>query len=298
MDIYKSLVSIENVCIGLGFFDGVHLGHKALIKELVDLSKSSGLKSVILTFKESPAKIFTESVNYISTTEERESMFRALGVDVVVELDFNEDLANLSADSYLKDIVFANFKPEYIFSGFNHTFGKNKTGNSKFLENNQSKFNYTYKEIPPVKCGDDIVSSTLVKKYISEGNVEKANLMLGYDFKIEGIVVEGNKLGRTIGFPTANISYPAGKVEIPYGVYSSTVMVDGVNYNAILNYGKKPTVSLNNVNPVAEVHILGFNSDIYGQKIEVCIQKMIRSEIKFESIENLKQQIIRDIELC
>ena len=298
MDIYKSLVSIENVCIGLGFFDGVHLGHKALIKELVDLSKSSGLKSVILTFKESPAKIFTESVNYISTTEERESMFRALGVDVVVELDFNEDLANLSADDYLKEIVFANFKPKYVFSGFNHTFGKNKIGNSKFLDDNQSKYMYIYKEIPPVKCGNDIISSTLIKKYISEGNVEKANLMLGYDFKIEGIVIEGNKLGRTIGFPTANINYPAGKVEIPYGVYSSTVMVDGVNYNAILNYGKKPTISLNNVNPVAEVHILGFNNDIYGQKIEVCIQKMIRSEIKFESIENLKQQIIRDIELC
>ena len=298
MEIYEGLVSVENSCVGLGFFDGVHLGHKALLKDLVNLARSSGLTSVILTFKESPAKMFCDSLKYISSTQERENMFRSLGVDVVVELDFNEDLMNLSADEYLNEIVFKNFKPKYIFSGFNHTFGKNKSGDAGFLKNNQAKYSYIYKEIPPVMYESEVVSSSVIKKYISAGDIKRANAMLGYEFSINGVVIEGNKLGKSIGFPTANICYPNYKVEIPYGVYKASAVVNDKKYNAILNYGNKPTVSLNNVNPVAEVHIIGFNSDIYGQKIDVNIRSMIRSEKRFDSLEGLKQQIIKDIELC
>lgn len=298
MEIYKQLVSIKGSCVGLGFFDGVHIGHKALITELVNSAKSNGLKSVILTFKENPAKMFYESVKYISTTTEREQLFSELGVDAVVELDFDEKLMSMSADSYLSEIVYKYFEPKYIYSGFNHTFGKDKSGTPKFLYDNQALYKYVYVEIPPVIYNDEIVSSSLIKKYISSGDFDVANKMLGYDFKVEGTVIEGNKIGRTIGYPTANIIYPEFKQEIPYGVYSSSTIVDGKRYKSILNYGRKPTINSDNVKAVAEVYILGFNKDIYGKNIEIYINKNIRSEVRFESVEELKQQIQKDIKLC
>lgn len=298
MEIYKSLVSLKNSCVGLGYFDGVHLGHQALLTRLVETAKNNNLKSVVLTFKESPAKIFSSAVKYISFTKERESFFETLGIDAVVELDFDETLMNMDAETYLKEVIYNNFSPKYVFSGFNHTFGKNKLGTSKVLSDNQAKYNYTYIEIPPVMHNEHLISSSFIKKCISEGDIELANTMLGHNFKIEGIVKEGDKIGKSIGFPTANIDYPQDKEEIPYGVYCAQTIFDNKVYKSILNYGNKPTINSQNVKPVAEVHIIGFNKNIYGQHIEVSLGKRLRSETKFESVSQLKQQIIKDIELC
>ena len=298
MQIFNELVSIKKTCLGLGFFDGVHKGHRVLIDELVSVAQKTGSKSCVITFKTSPAEMFIDKVEYLNTAEEKDSLIEKLGVDYLIRLDFDKNLANLSADEYLKNIIYKNFEPEYIFSGFNHTFGKERKGNNDFLRENQTKYGYIYNEIKPVSYKGDIVSSSLIRKMLHGGEIKTANAILGYEYNIEGVVVKGNQLGRKLGFPTANIEYPAKKVQIPFGVYSVQVEVDNILYKGMLNYGIKPTVNDKKNNPVAEVHIIGFNRDIYGDKIKIFINDRIREEKRFSNIEELKAQISEDVSKC
>lgn len=298
MKILNELLPIENVCLGLGFFDGVHIGHKALISNLVHKSKDLNTKSCIITFKKSPAELFNQVVNYLTLKEEKEALFSELGVDYAVELDFNKQLMDMTPEEYLTNILYKYFKPPYIISGFNHTFGKDKKGTPQFLRDNQQKFGYIYQELKPVMYQDKIVSSSLIKQQLSKGLIKEANNMLGYNFYIEGKVIEGAKLGRTIGFPTANIIYPEDKVQIPYGVYSADIIADGEKYKGMMNYGIKPTISESVNEPIAEVHIIDFNKNIYNNLIRIHIKNKIRDEKKFNSLEDLKQQINEDIKLC
>ncbi len=298
MEILTELVEIKNACLGLGFFDGVHFAHNRMIKELVEISKRNYAKSVILTFKTSPAEMFVKSVKYLTTRIEREDLISNLGVDYMIELDFDKHLSNVSAEDYLK-MLYKYFTPKYILTGFNHTFGNGKSGDSQFLKNNKEKFGYIYKEISPVKIEGEIVSSTLIKNYLKKGDIKKANQLLGHDYNISGNVIKGNMIGRTIGFPTANIMYPDNKAEIPFGVYKVKAKIDNNIYpKALMNYGKKPTVNNGENKPVAEVHIIGFNSDIYGKTISISVIDKIRDEKKFGSLEELKKQINEDLKQC
>lgn len=298
MEVLKKLCVIDNVCVGLGFFDGVHKGHTALIKKLVELSKETHSKSVIITFQKNPAECFIKNVTYITSNEEKEKLMSSLGVDYVFELDFNTELKNMSAENYLEKIIYSNFKPKYILTGFNHTFGRGKCGTSEFLRTNQGKYGYKYIEIPPIKYNNEIISSTLIRNCIEEGNLKKANNLLGHNFLITGTVQKGNQIGRTIGFPTANIKYPKEKPEIPFGVYSVRVKVLNKLYRGMLNYGIKPTINGGKNDPVAEVHILDFDNNIYGEKIGMYILEKIRNEKKFNSLEELKEQIAKDLKKC
>ena len=298
MEVLKKLCVIENSCVGLGFFDGVHKGHSALIKKLVEFSLKTNTKSVVITFKKNPAEYFFKGVTYITSNEEKESLISSLGADYMFELDFNADLKNMSAEDYLNKIIYSNFKPKYILTGFNHTFGKGKCGTPEFLRANQEKYGYKYVEIPPVKYNDEIISSTLIRHCIENGDLKKANNLLGHDYLITGTVQKGNQIGRTIGFPTANIKYPETKPEIPYGVYSARVKVSDKLYRGMLNYGIKPTINGGNNAPVVEVHILDFDKDIYGEKIDISILEKIRNEKTFNSLNELKQQIKDDLKRC
>lgn len=298
MKVYKELIVCKNTAVGLGFFDGVHMGHQALITELVRYSKSNNLTSVILTFKRSPAECFTKNVKYITTNMERNRLIADLGVDVLIELDFNEQLMNISHEDYLKEVLYKNLAPKAIFTGFNHTFGKGKKGTPMFLKSMEKEYGYKYFEISPIKNAENVVSSTFIKSLLSQGKVLEANNLLSGNFKISGKVIEGNKIGRTIGFPTANIEYPQKMAEIPFGVYASIVNVRGKAYKGVLNYGIKPSISESDRKPVAEVHILDFNQDIYNETIDILLVDKIRDEQKFESLEDLKQQIKEDIKRC
>jgi len=298
MQVYDKLITIENSNLALGFFDGVHIGHKKIVEKLINCSKQNRKKSVVITFKNSPAEMFLDNVCYISTLAEKEKIFEESGVDVFIELEFNKELLNISCEDYLEKILYKYFKPSVIITGFNHTFGHNKKGTPDFLEQNQAKYGYEYLKIPPVFLDGDIVSSTLIRQKLSEGDVVRANELLGYEFSVSGEVITGNKIGRTIGFPTANILYPDKKVKIPRGVYSSFVYLNGKEYKGILNYGIKPTVNNGENKPVAEVHLLGFNEDIYGKEIRISVIKKIRDEKRFGSLEELKAQIKEDIEKC
>ena len=289
-------IDFKNASLALGFFDGVHTGHRAVIKSAVQYAKMNNTKSAVITFQRHPQEIFGGDCKYINTREQRAKLISELDVDYLFELDFTSKLAQKTGEEYLKMIV-EYFKPKYISTGFNHTFGIKlngiQSGNPELLEYYQEKYGYKYTQIPPQTMDDEVISSSKIKSYLSIGEIEKANKMLGYEFSINGTVIHGNHIGRTIGFPTANIKYPQNIIEIPYGAYSTTIF----NKKAVTNYGKKPTIG-NNIEPVAEAHILNFDKDIYNTNIEIKFIKRIREEQKFSSVEELKEQINKDIQEC
>ena len=290
MEIFKNLTHNPNLSLALGFFDGVHLGHKTVIKSAVDFARKNGNKSAVITFAEHPCCILRGTQpEYILTKTEREKAIEVLGVDYLYELDFMS-ISNLTADEYLKDVLVKYFSPKSISTGWNHSFGRKKSGNVEFLRENQEKYGYKYFELPPKMLDDEIISSTCIRNYLSKGEIAYANKMLGRKFEISGEVIKGQQIGRTIGFRTANIKYPTELVELPHGVYA----VETNFGKGIANYGSRPTVSGSGT--LLEVHILKFNQDIYGKKLDVKFEKMLRPERKFASLKELKQQITTDIQ--
>lgn len=297
MQIYKELNKNPNLSLALGFFDGVHLGHKAVIESAVEFAKKNGNKSAVITFSDHPCCYFWGVCpQYILSREAREKKIAQLGVDYLYELDF-ESIAGLTAQDYLKDVLVNYFTPLSISTGWNHNFGCNKSGNVKFLHNNSKKYGYEYFELTPQKFNNEIISSTTIRKLLAKGNIEKANAMLDYKFSIKGKIVKGNQIGRKIGFKTANLEYPLELINLPFGVYSVEVTFQStpstVKHRAIANFGTRPTV--NGSRAILEVHILDFDKDIYGETIIVEFNKMIRTERKFSSLDALKNQIILDI---
>ena len=293
MQILHDLSENPNLSLALGYFDGVHIGHQAVIKNAVNYAKQNGGKSAVITFKDHPCCFFHGVCpKYILTREYREKFIADLGVDYLYELDF-EKLAGLSAEEYLENILIKHFSPKSISTGFNHNFGHNKTGDVKFLEQESIKYNYKYFALPPQKYDGEVISSTKIRKLLSDGQIDTANKMLGRNFIIEGTVIKGRQIGRTIGFRTANILYPLELIDIPFGVYSVLVNYASQTYQGIANFGVRPTV--NGHGALLEVHILDFERDIYGEVLEVKFIKMLRTERKFDSLDSLKQQISRDI---
>ena len=289
MQIFNELSKNIGLSLALGFFDGVHLGHRAVIQSAVNFAKQNNTKSAVITFSDHPCCYFWGVCpKYILTRKEREKRIEALGADYLYELDF-ASISGLTAEEYLRDILVKYFKPLAISTGWNHNFGYKKSGDVKFLAKNSKKYGYEYFELPPLQIEKEIISSTQIRKLLANGNVEKANTMLGQKFSIEGEVIKGNQIGRTIGFRTANLVYPPELIELPYGVYS----VETTYGIGIANFGMRPTI--NGSNAVLEVHILDFDKDIYGEDIRVEFNKMIRHERKFPSLEELKNQINEDI---
>ncbi len=275
-----------NTNLVLGFFDGIHIAHKELIQSAVKAGKT-----ILITFKESPAIYFKKPYKYIYPREYSLNKIKDLGVNEILEFDFSQ-IAGMAAEDYVRFIV-EKFSPKAIYTGFNHTFGANKIGNPELLEKLQKKYNYEYFCIPSIEDNGEIVSSTLIKNLIQVGNMERANRLLGTNFFIENVVQEGAKIGRTLDFPTANIEYPQNILQLPYGVY----FIKYNEYSGLLNWGMRPTVN-NIIKPVAEAHIIGFDGDLYGEKVRFEIIKKIRDEKKFQNLEELKNQIKKDIDEC
>ena len=289
MQIFTELNKNPDLSIALGYFDGVHSGHRTVIQNAVAYAKKNGGKSAVITFTDHPCCFFYGICpKYILTRQERENRIKTLGVDYLYELDF-ESISGLTAEEYLKDVLVKYFSPCAISTGWNHNFGYKKSGNAKFLHDSSKKFGYEYFELPPQKINNEIISSSAIRKYLSEGKLEKANTMLGYKFYTSGRIIKGQQLGRTIGYKTANMIYPAELISLPFGVYSVQT-----NFGkGIANFGTRPTVK--GEGTLLEVHILDFDKDIYGETLNVEFNKMIRPEKKFPSLDALKNQIRNDI---
>lgn len=295
MQIFETFTENKNLSLAFGFFDGVHLGHKAVIKSAVDFAKQNNTKSAVITFQDHPCCFFYHvQPEYIIRRHDKIKFFEELGVDYLYFIKFDEYLAMMDASDYLQEVIMKNFAPSAISTGFNHSFGAHKSGDVHFLTQMQDEFNYKYFEIQPVLFNSEVVSSTRIREDLALGNIEMVNAMLGYNYFLEETVIEGQHLGRTLGFRTANLVYPDKLVEVGKGVYAVSVEVEGNTYKGVANYGFRPTVSKNEKS-VLEIHILDFDKDIYGEKIKVNFIKKIRDEKKFDSLESLKAQINEDI---
>lgn len=295
MEILTDFEEKNNLVIALGFFDGVHIAHQKVISKAVDFAKKNKLKSAVITFKKSPAVYFKNTeIKSITSLSDRLKLIENMGIDYAFVIDF-EKIAKFDAYDYVKNVIVKYFTPKAIVTGFNHTFGLNKAGNNELLKTLENEFGFKYFEIGQETLNGNIVSSTLIKKYLSEGDVLSANKMLGRKFSIENKVEKGEQLGRTFGFKTANLIYPKNITDVKNGVYGASVLYNGEKFKGILNLGVKPTVS--NLNKrILEVNIFDFDKDIYGEDIVVEFEEKIRDEKKFSSIEELKLQIKKDIE--
>jgi len=295
MQIFNEIDTNKGLSLAFGFFDGVHVGHRAVIKSAVDFARENGTKSAVVTFQDHPCCYFYQlQPQYIISKHDKIKFFEELGVDYLYFIKFDEYLAMMDASEYLKDVIVKNFAPSAISTGFNHSFGAKKTGDVHLLCTMQDEFCYQYFEVPPVLYDGEVISSTRIREDLAIGNVELVNSMLGYDYFLEETVIVGQKLGRQLGFKTANLVYPDNLVEIGKGVYKVKVEHNGETFDGVANFGLRPTVSKNEKN-VLEVHILNFDKDIYGEKIKVIFSRKIRDEKKFNSLEELKTQIQEDI---
>lgn len=287
----------KNLSLALGFFDGVHRAHRKVILNAVEYAKQNGIKSAVITFNTHPAEAAGKQVKYITTIQTRDELIKSLGVDYIFSIDFDKNLMDITHTEYL-DALVNKFNPQAITTGFNHTFGKARLGTSGFLEENSKKYGYEYFLIKPETLNGEVISSSVIRKKLAAGDISLANEMLGHSFSFGGKVIYGNQIGRTIGFPTANIIYPEELVTIPYGVYAVRITVKNETHKGMMNFGIKPTIDETNKIPVAEVHILNFDDDIYGEAVNIDIEKQIRTERKFPSLEELKKQIEKDLMSC
>jgi riboflavin kinase/FMN adenylyltransferase len=284
----------KNLSIALGFFDGIHIGHRAVLSSAVSYAKNNGLKSAVITFENHP-KCYLNNLKpkYIISKKEKLDILENLGLDFVYFLKFDENFVKLSAKSYL-ELLYNNLSPKAISTGTNHTFGKDKEGNSEYLYNMQKVFNYKYFNVDSQKLNDIIISSSLIRKSLENGNIEYVNKMLDRQYSFEETVVKGEQIGRTLGFRTANLYYPEDILNIGRGVYSVDVLYNGCMYKGVANFGMRPSLENTKI-PLLEVHILNFDENIYGKTIKVFFNKKIRNEKKFNSLDELKVQIAKDI---
>ena len=294
MHIWNELTYINKSSLALGHFDGLHLGHRVVLQNAINIAKEHNTESTVITFKTHPLNILTnEKIDQILSLDDKLKIMEKNGIVNIILLDV-EKISTMKAKDYLENILINYFSPIAITTGFNHHFGFNKEGNSEFLRKNKEKYKYKYYEIPPFVVQDKIVSCSVIRNLLQLGDFPNANKLLGYRFFIDGIVIKGEQLARQLGFPSANITYPVEKIKVPHGVYFVEVTISNKKYNAILNYGFAPTIN-NSTNEKTEVHILNFDKNIYGEKIKIEFITKIRNQIKFENIEKLKSQIIRDI---
>lgn len=297
MQIYTELNTNPNLSLCLGFFDGVHEGHKVVLKNAVNLATQNGLKSAVITFKDHPlCYLQNRTPQYIISLEDRLSLIEEQGIDFAYVLEFDDLIADYLAMDYLKEVLVKNFSPKYITTGFNHFFGVNKQGNAELLRNNQKIYDYQFYEIPPITYNNTLISSTKIRQLIADGELENMKNLLGYEFFVQGKVIEGKKIGRTISFPTANLRYPKDIIRLPKGAYSAEVLLDNALYPSVANIGIRPTVSEDR-KLLVEAHLLDYSGDIYGKDIKVIFRKKIRNEQKFDSLSSLKSRIIKDAEL-
>jgi riboflavin kinase / FMN adenylyltransferase len=293
----ENLPPFKNAVITIGTFDGVHTGHKKIIDALTTEAKTVQGESVIITFDPHPRKIVNpdKPLQLINTLDEKTELLTKTGIDHLVIIPFTHEFSEQTAEEYIRDFLIGNFHPHTIIIGYDHHFGKGRKGNYKLLEEKAPVFNYKLLEIPKHVLDEIGVSSTKIRKALLESDSETANKLLGYNFFFEGKVIEGDKLGRQLGYPTANLEYTdAEKIHLGHGVYAVYVEIGNVRKKGMLSIGNRPT--LTNSNERIEVNIFDWDQEIYGQIIRVIVKKYLRPQEKYNSLDELIQQLRKDKE--
>jgi riboflavin kinase/FMN adenylyltransferase len=297
MKIYRELLTINlsgPTACGLGNFDGVHLGHQRLIKELLKQARIKSLESTILTFEPHPSKILNpdKADPLIMTLKQKENVIKSFGINNLILTPFTRDFSKIDYKDFIYDILIKKCQAKTIVVGFDYRFGNRGAGTAHILKEICGKEGIDAIIIPPVTYEGKIVSSTLIRSLIRDGNVKKAGEFMARPFSIDGIVVYGDALGRKLGFPTANVSYSPDIVLPANGVYAVRVVWQGSILKGVANIGTKPTFNKNQT--TLEVHIFNFNKQIYGETLEVIFVEKIRNEIKFDSVSELINQVRKD----
>ncbi len=289
-DINAPFQSETPIAAALGYFDGLHLGHQKIISQ----TKVAGYKRGVITFKNQPAVFITQSKkpSRLLSTEDKISMLEELGTEYLFLFEFTENVKNMSKDDFIK-IFLKKFNVRYAVAGFNFNFGRNKEGDINYFKKACKAEGIIPKVIAPVKYRGNVISSTLIRQSLYKGEVSAAAKMLGRPFYLKGKVIRGKKLGRLIGFPTANIEVADDIIVPKWGVYETNVVFNGQNFKSITNVGNNPTIHGDHLR--IETNILDFDKDIYGQEIKIEFIHHIRDEKKFDDIMQLMKQIQSDI---
>jgi riboflavin kinase/FMN adenylyltransferase len=297
MIVYKNLSIKKNhkdSVVAIGNFDGLHVGHKKVLKEAKQKAKKNNLKFGLITFEPAPTMFFNKNIknHRINSLNQKIYFLKKMKLDFVVIVNFNKNFSNLSAEGFIKKILFKKLKSKFIFVSRNFKFGKKRLGNIVTLKNFEKKYFYNTVITTPHKRERKIVSSSLIRKIISRGRVEEAEKLLGRAWCVEGVVIKGAQRGRKIGFPTCNIklnSYTIPKL----GVYSVLVQINKLKKKGIANIGYRPTFSGKSL--LLEVNIFGIKENLYKKILKISFIKFIRAEKKFKNINQLKTQIKKDI---
>lgn len=294
----ERLPVFHKAVVTIGTFDGVHEGHKAILQEVVAHACSTGGESVLLTFEPHPRKVLfpSQPLGIITPLEKKLQLITETGIQHIVVVPFTKEFAALSATEYIEQFIVRKFQPHSIVIGYDHHFGHDRTGDMKLLEQYAPKYNFELVEIPPQLIHEATVSSTKIREAIMAGNIEEANLMLGREYSLTGAVVHGNKLGRTLGYPTANLQPVENEQVVPgNGIYAVKAIHDKKEYGGMMSIGYNPTVT-NKKELRIEVNIFDFDKDIYGDPLEVLFIKKLRDERKFKSLVELTAQLAADKE--
>lgn len=279
--------------IALGSFDGLHLGHLSLVRKVKSLADENGGKSIVFTFKNHPRTFINikNKIELIITNTEKVKVLQKEGIDILAFKDFDDKMMKMMPDEFIKWLC-ETYKARGIVVGFNFKFGYKNLGDVELLKKFQEEYKYELYVMEPCKLGSEIISSTSIRKELIDGNVKKAFNMLSRPYVLSGKVINGKKLGRTIGFPTANLEINEKKVIPKKGVYYTNVYVNGKFFKGITSVGNNPTV--NGKELTVETYILDFSNDIYGKEINVYFIDRIRDEIKFNNINELIEQLKKD----
>lgn len=300
MKIYQNIKDYSKssyTVVTVGTFDGLHLGHQKIIRRMKELAKENNGETILVTFDPHPRLVVNSKsydIKFINTQKRKFELLDKLGIDHLIIIPFTKDFAKTSSEDFIKGYLIDHIGAKKLIVGYDHHFGRNREGNYQKLHQLGEKHGFDVEEISAQYIDNhEAVSSTKIRNALMDGDVNLANKMLGYEYSITGIVVEGNKIGRTIGFPTANIEIEDKyKLIAAGGVYACKVNIDGNIYLGMGNIGTRPTVGING--PVTEVHIFDFDKDIYGEEITIYFLNRIRDEKKFNNLDELKSQLEHD----
>jgi riboflavin kinase/FMN adenylyltransferase len=325
MKVYYSIDTIpafQKAVVTIGTFDGVHTGHKSILEQLKREADRIGGETVIITFHPHPRKVIVSGqpgIQLINTIDEKIELLHKNGINHLVVVPFTDTFAQQSPEDYIEQFLVEKFHPHTVIIGYDHRFGKNRKGDFKLLEEYSARLGFNLIEIPAHLINDNTVSSTRIREAVLQGNIERSNTLLGYDFFFEGTVVDGNKLGRTLGYPTANLHIEHEEKLIPgNGIYAVQVSIgnrqsaignktdnsphhgghaltiDDSRLQGMMSIGIRPTIG--GTDRVIEVNIFDFNEDIYGATLRVYVKKYLRPEVKFNGLDALVEQLAKDKE--
>ena len=284
--------------IAIGNFDGVHRGHQAVLQEALNFAKDKGKPAIVYTFEPHPRSFFNpqQPVDRLTSATEKAKIFKLMGFDAVVEQKFDAEFANLSAEDFIHTIIQKGFSATAIVTGSDFHFGKKRSGNPEYLKKSGEKSGFDVIQVAPF-CDENgiIISSSRIREFLSVGNVEEAAKLLGYRYTVTSEVIHGAELGRTLGFPTANMALPA-TIKLAFGIYAVRFRrKNGELYNGVASFGRRPTVEGNGV-PLLETYLFSFNDNLYEEIAAVSFYSYLREEIKFDGLESLIDQMNRDRE--